>query len=212
MSALERIAFFQNRRDEVPNQELAKELVRDKDLAGIQEMVANLWHADANVQSDCLKVLYEVGYLEPVLIKDYVEDFLKLLKSKNNRLVWGTMITLSTIARLKADELYPHFEEIKRVMEQGSVITRDNGVKILAGVASTNAEYRKTIFPFLVKHLETCRPKDVPQHSESIVIAVDASTKEAFLAVLEKRAEDLNSTELARVKKVKAKAEKLAAA
>jgi len=33
---------MQNRRDEVPNQELARELARKKDRKGIQEIVDNL--------------------------------------------------------------------------------------------------------------------------------------------------------------------------
>ena len=87
MSALNRIAYFQNRRDEVPNQELARDLAARQDRAGIQEIAENLWNKNQNVQSDCLKVLYEIGYLDPTLVADYAADFLKLLNSKHNRLV-----------------------------------------------------------------------------------------------------------------------------
>src|SRR5262245_29090595 len=132
MSVLHQIAHFQNRRDEVPNQELAKALVKNKDRKGIREIADNLWSDNAQVQSDCLKVLYEVGYLDPALIADYVGDFLKLLDSKNNRLVWGGMIALSTIAALKAAEIFAQCEAVQQAMERGSVITVDNGVKTLA--------------------------------------------------------------------------------
>ena len=210
MSALKRIAYFQSRRDEVPNQELARELAEQRDRQGIQEIAENLWNENQNIQSDCLKVLYEVGYLEPVLIADYVGDFLKLLRSKNNRLVWGSMIALSTIAMIRAEELYTHVGEIKRVMEQGSVITRDNGVKILAAIASTRDEFREAIFPYLLRHLEACRPKDVPQHAESIVVAVNASTKDAFLEVLGRRMTDMTDSQISRLKKVMRVAERQA--
>ncbi len=63
MTILNKIAHFQNRRDEVPNQELARELAEAKNKKGIREIADNLWSEDKNVQSDCLKVLYEVGYL-----------------------------------------------------------------------------------------------------------------------------------------------------
>ena len=43
MSVLNRIAYLQNRRDEVPNQELARELAEQKDRAGIHEIAENLW-------------------------------------------------------------------------------------------------------------------------------------------------------------------------
>ena len=202
MSILNRIAHFQNRRDEVPNQELARELAAQKDREGIREIAENLWNKDKNIQADCIKVLYEIGYIDPSLIADYVEDYLKLLKSRNNRLVWGAMIALSTVATLKADVIFEHLQVVYRAIEQGSVITVDGGVLTLAGVASAREEYRQAIFPFLLNHLRTCRPKDVPQHSEKSLPAVDASNKDEFIAVLEKRMDDLTATQVKRVKKV----------
>lgn len=202
MSVLNRLATYQSRRDEAPNQELARELAEKKDRKGIREIAQNLWSDNANVKSDCLKVLYEIGYLDPTLVADYVEDFLKLLKSRNNRLVWGSMIALSTIAALKAGEIYAHLPEIQSTMQSGSVITKDNGVKILAVVAAQKETYRQKIFPDLLHHLATCRPKDVPQHAEKIVLAVNARHKEEFIAVLQTRMVDLSPSQAARVRKV----------
>ena len=203
MSALDRIAHFQNRRDEVPNQELAHDLASKKDRAGIREIAENLWNKDISIQADCIKVLYEVGYINPALIAGYVEDFIKLLKSRNNRLVWGGMIALGTVADLKADVIFAHLAEIQKVMNAGSVITVDNGVRALALVASKGGKYNKAIFPYLLDHLQTCRPKDVPQHSEKTLPAVvNSSNKKEFIAVLEKRMEDLSGSGFARVQKV----------
>jgi hypothetical protein len=208
MSVLNKIAYYQNRHDDVANQELAKELVATRNVEGIKEIAENIWNRDQSIQSDCLKVLYEAGYLDPALIAGYVDDFLKLLSSKNNRMVWGSMIALSTIAELRADEIYGHYEEIQAVMERGSVITMDNGVKTLAIVASEKEEFRKKLFPYLLKHLETCRLKEVPQHAEKTVVAVDASNKGEFIGVLEKRMAGMTSSQQARVKRVIKEAEK----
>jgi len=208
MSVLNRIAYLQNRHDETPNRELARKLVATQDRKGIREIAENLWNENHNVSSDCIKVLYEIGCLDPELIAGYVGDLVKLLKHKNNRMVWGSMIALSTIAAIKADDIYQHVEEIERAMEQGSVITIDNGVKILAIVASKKEAYGKEIFPYLLKHLETCRPKDVPQHAESTLAAVNARNKKKFIQVLEKRMTDLSSSQASRVRKVSKEAEK----
>ncbi len=110
MSILNRIAHFQNRRDEVPNQELAHDLAAQKDKTGIREIAENLWSKDKNIQADCIKVLYEVGYIDPTLIADYAEDLIRLLKNKNNRLVWGGMIALGTVAEIKADIIFEHHD------------------------------------------------------------------------------------------------------
>ena len=117
--------YFQNRRDEVPNKELAKTLAETENKAGIAELVANLKHKNKSVQSDCLAVLYHVGYVKPHLIADYVEDFLALLKSNNNRLVWGGMIAraLFTIADLKPKEICANLDTIKHAIDKCTLIT-----------------------------------------------------------------------------------------
>ena len=90
----------------MPNQELARELAARDDQAGIQEIADNLANKNKSVQSDCIKVLYEIGYLKPQLIAQYAEVFLGLLHSKINRMVWGSMIALATIARLQPEQLW----------------------------------------------------------------------------------------------------------
>lgn len=202
MSVLENIACMKNRRDEVPNQELAKQLAEQNNSAGIREIVENLRNSKADIQNDCIKILYEIGYQKPELIAEYWQDFLKLLKSRNNRLVWGGMLALATISRIKADDLYSKRGEIINAINHGSVITIDNGIRTLAGIASTSKTYREDIFPILLNHLKTCRPKEVPQHCESILCAVDCQHAGDFIEVLMQREEDLIPSQINRVRKV----------
>lgn len=208
MSVLNRIAYAQGRRDEIPNQELARDLAQKKDVQGIKEIAENLWNKDVNVQSDCLKVLYETGYMDATLIKDYWRDYLKLLHSRNNRLVWGAMIALGVIAGLQADALYEQRAEIIKVMEKGSVITIDNGIKTIADIAAAKPAYNAELFPYLLKHLATCRPKDVPQHAEKTLPAVNAANKAAFIDTLQKRMDVLTASQAARIQKVIKEAQK----
>lgn len=87
MSVLNKIAFHQGVRDEIPNQNLARELASTQNNEGIKEIAEHLWDSNANVSSDCIKVLYETGYIAPDMIAPYAADFLRLLHSKHNRLV-----------------------------------------------------------------------------------------------------------------------------
>jgi len=202
MSVLDRLAHSLGRRDEVPNQKLARDLAAKKDKKGIREVAENLWNKDKNIQADCIKVLYEVGYIEPKLIADYAEDFVKLLKSRNNRLVWGGMTALAEVAKANPNAVFKNLEAVKKAKETGSVITIDNAISTLAYTAAANDKYNTAIFPYLLKHLSFCRPKEVPQHSEKTLPAVNASNKNDFIKVLEKRMEDLSGGGLTRVKKV----------
>jgi hypothetical protein len=199
---LEKIAFYRGRRDEVPNQELARELAQTENGEGIREIGQNLSNKNQSVQSDCLKVLYEIGYLKPDLIADYVGEFLKLLKSKNNRMVWGAMIALATIADKKPRELWANINDVIAAVDQGTLITVVWGVKALAKVAAADPVYRQKIFPFLMAQLKKCLPRDVPMHAESILPAIDKGNKEEFLLLLETRKPEMTKAQLARLKRV----------
>ncbi len=209
MSVINRLATSLGRRDDVANQELAKELAEAKAADDIRELVANLHNRDRKIQSDCIKVLYEIGYIAPELIAKYVQEFLELLKSKNNRMVWGGMSALATIAELQADILYEHREEIKAAIEQGSVITVDRGIKTLSTVAGQRDAYREELLLYLLEHLKTCRPKDVPQRAEAILKAVDGESKEQFIEAIQTRMAEMRPSQEKRLRKVIAAAEKL---
>lgn len=202
MPVLDQIAYFKNRRDEVPNQELARELAKTHNTKGVQEIARNLWNKNRNVQSDCLKVLYEIGYLDPDLIADHVHDFIELLESKSNRMVWGAMIALATIAEKRANDIWESLDKITDAMEHGTLITVVWGVKTLAGVASTNKPYRERIFPILLSYLKTCIPRDVPTHAEHMLGAVDETNPEEFRSVLTSRQNEMTPPQLVRLKKV----------
>jgi len=207
MSTLDRIAYFQGRRDEVPNQELARDLAAREDREAIREIAEALWHRELNVRSDCLKVLYEIGYLKPELISPYAGDFLKLLGSRNNRLVWGAMIGLSTVAELAADQIYPHAAEIQRAMAGGTIITLDAGVLALSRLAASGEDRRTALLPYLLDFLRNCRPSDVPRHAERVLMAVSAGEKGEFVSLLQARLQLLTSAQAARLKKVIRQAE-----
>jgi hypothetical protein len=207
MSTLDRIAYFQGRRDEVPNQELARDLAAREDQAGIREIAEALRHRELNVRSDCLKVLYEIGYRKPELIAPYAGDFLTLLGSRNNRLVWGAMIGLATVAEIAADAIYPHAAEIQRVMAGGTIITLDAGVVALSRLAATGDDRRAALLPYLLDFLRSCRPSDVPRHAERVIMAVTTSGKDEFITVLQARMPLLTSAQAARLKKVMRQAE-----
>ncbi len=202
MSVLMKIAFYQGIRSEIPNQELARELATNKDIDGIKEIAEHLWDKNANVRSDCVKVLYETGYIDPVLITPFTQDFLKLLLSKQNRLVWGAMIALSTIAPFAASELFNERDLLIKVISQGSVITQDAGIKMLALVAAAAPDFLVEINPFLMNFLRTCRLSDVPRHAEFIVPCVNQTNQQEFIFILQERMPHMTSSQAKRIQKI----------
>lgn len=202
MSVIHRLAHANGRRDELPNKELAGELAQTNNIRDIKVIAENLYNDDKKIQHDCIKVLYEIGYLNPKLIAEYTADFIKLLNHRNNRMVWGAMTALSTVAEIATQDIFAHLASIKKVLQTGSVITVDSAIKTLAIIASSHPAYHKKIFPLLLDHLKTCRPKEVPMHAEFISLAVKPQNKTEFNDLLRKRSGILNHTQQKRIKKL----------
>jgi hypothetical protein len=201
-SVLDQIAYYQGRRDEVPNQELARRLAETRDRSGIGEIAANLHHANPNVQSDCLKVLYKIGYISPPLVADYAGDFLALLTSRRNRMVWGAMIGLATIAALRPREIWSQIDLVVDVTAKGTVITQVWGVRVLAQVAAADDVYHDRLWPVLLDRLRTCIPRDVPTHAESLLGAVREQDVPELAAVLAAREPEMTASQRTRLRRV----------
>ena len=199
---IEKLACKSGRNDEVPNIELAEELCRTDDTAGIAEIVGGFMGSDKAVANDCIKVLYEIGERKPELIADYANDFISRLRSKNNRLAWGSMTALSKIVELAPEPIFAKLSTIIVAYEDGSVITVDNSISVFAGLCKADKNYAKDVLPILINHLQKCRPKDVPQHAERADVCFNNDSADMFIEVLEKRMPNLAATGQSRVKKL----------
>ncbi len=203
MSVFNKLASSQNRNDEIPNQELAAQIIQDNDTEAVKELVVNLANKDKAIQSDCMKVLYELGQQgKPELIVPYTDTFVDFLSSKNNRLVWGAMTALGTITPFATVEIWKRIDEVIRANNAGSVITQDWGVRVVATVSAKSQEYEEKLFPYLLTFLSTCISRDVPKHGESILVAVNKDNRDTYLAVLKSREKDLKPSQMTRIRKI----------
>ena len=199
---IEKLACSLGRNDEVPNVELAEELCRNNDVAGIKEVVGGFTGSDKAVANDCIKVLYEIGERKPELIAGYANEFISLLRSKNNRLAWGSMTALAKIAELSPESIFKRLPTVIAAYEEGSVITVDNSISLFARLCKADESYAKEVLPILITHLQQCRPKDVPQHAERAALCFNNNNSQAFIEVLEKRLPDIATAGQTRVKKL----------
>lgn len=191
MSVLDQLATALGRRDEVPNQELARRIVRERDVEAVRELVENLEHENKAIPSDCIKVLYEIGDADPDLIAKYYKEFGKLLESKNNRLVWGTMTALDTITLKQPKGVHGMLSKILDAADNsGSVIARDHAVGILAKLATLKL-YRRDCIALLIEQLMSCPDNQFPMYVEMSAPGIDAENREKFRKVIEKRAAEL---------------------
>ncbi len=199
---IKRLACAQGSNAEQINIELAKTILISKNQTDIAELAALLKHQDQAVANDCIKVLYEIGKAEPGLIADYFDDFLSLLKSKNNRMAWGAMIALAETAPLKPEQADAAFDAVKSAYNAGSVITIDNAVSVFAAIVNAGGAHSKDAYDLIIRHLTTCRPKEVPQHAERASVCMHKENSGKFFEVLKKRMDHLTEGQQKRVKRV----------
>jgi hypothetical protein len=176
MSIIELLASSQGVRSSAPNIALAEELSSTGNGEAVAELAELLKHKDRNIQSDAIKTLYEIGYRHPELIAPHCSRFLELLSSKNNRMVWGAMAALTTIAQIQHKELFDALDVIMEAVNNGSVITIDCGVDILAQLNSFEA-YHNTTDPLLMEQLSICPIKQLPTYAGKALEHLDGLSK-----------------------------------
>lgn len=209
MEIIDRLASSMGKRDEAPNQELAKEIIEGHDKKAMAELVALLDHKRKDIQSDSIKVIYEVAEQKPGLVAEYARELVALLDSRNNRLQWGAMTALHAIADEKPQAIYGALSKIIATADKGSVITNDHCVGILVSLCA-KADYRKEAFPLLLERLLKSPVNQLPMYAESALPVIDAIHKAAFLKVLSARLEEIDKdSKRKRVEKVISKLEKI---
>ena len=189
MSIIYKLASSLNRRDEIPNQELAKEIVNTKNEKAIKELIDNLSNKKA-IQNDCIKVLYEIGERDPKLIAGYINEFVEQLNSKNNRLQWGAMTALSSIVGECPEEIYAKLPTILSAADKGSVITKDHALNILIGLCSTK-EYQESSFSLLMEQLLKSPTNQLPMYAERAMPIVNDDNSVLFVETLTSRLDDI---------------------
>lgn len=189
-------------RDEEPNLELARSIAVEDDEVAVQELVKLLGNKNKDIQSDCIKVLYEIAALRPSLLSGHSRIFLELLNNKNNRLVWGAMTALDAITLEIPDIIYSELGLIMIAVESGSVIVKDNGVGILIKLC-TLEPYSETAFPLLIEILKKCPTNQLPMYAENAVPIVRGGMKPVFIeAILSRIIEIEKDSKRRRVEKV----------
>ena len=185
MSYINEIAYYLGIRSEVPNQELARRLAQENNEEGIKEIASYLYDKNKSVASDCLKVLYETGYIKPELIAPYADEFIKLLSSRQNRMVWGAMIAIACCANVVPGKVLEHKDLIMEKIETGTVITNVWGVKTLINIAKADESGYKELKGSLFELQKTCRPIDFAKRAEDMMGAVRAKDIPEYIEILE---------------------------
>jgi hypothetical protein len=201
LSVLDKLASALGRNDERPNVELAEALATKPNAAAVAELVGTLSTGAVAVSNDAIKVLYELGERRPELIAPHAAAFLRLLASKNNRNVWGSLQAIETITSLQPDEVLAALPAIVAAADKGSVIAKDKAVAILVKLAA--AGHGGKAVPVLLERLRDAAPNQFPMYAEQVATVIDAASRDAFIRMLDDRLAKIDApAKRARIEKI----------
>lgn len=189
MNVITELVSSINRKDEMPNKILAKNIAETNNANAVKVLIGLLQDENKDVWYNSIKVLYETGALNPGMISGYCTEFIALSKSKDNRIQWGAMTALHVIVKEKPALIYRSIPALLLVAKNGSVITRDNFVGILIHLYSLK-HYAENILPLLVEQLAICPSNQLPMYAESFLKVIRGDHKGKLLKVLTSRVGD----------------------
>ncbi len=130
-------------------------------------------------------MLYEIGARKPELVAGHADAFLALLRSRNNRNVWGALQALDTVAATVPGLLAANLDAILAAADKGSVIAEDKTMAILATLAASG--HGKRTVPALLSRLRDAAPNQFPMYAEIAAPAIPPADRAAFRDILETR-------------------------
>ncbi len=210
MKVTERLASSLGRRDEEPNMQLAGEIAEKGDKEAVKQLMEVFDGKNKHQKSDAIKVLYETGSRNPSLIAPYLEDFLGLLESKDNRLQWGAMTALASLAVVKPKELFNQLPLVLQAAESGSVITRDQALKLMIALYAQE-EYAEMLFPEMLEVVIRSPENQLPMYAEEVAATIGkAAHASRLIEVIRARLPEVQKeSKVKRLQKVLNKLEKL---
>jgi hypothetical protein len=204
-----RLASASGRRDEAPNIALAEELYRDHSPAGIAFVADILETGNREKQSDAIKVLYDIGARDPHLIVPHTQCFLKHIRSRNNRLVWGALTALAEICEIEPGSIGANLDAILAAADSGSVIAKDQAIQILITLKS-DPDYAQTATGHLFERLQSAALNQLPMYAERVSAALQPADRQRFLSILIDRiSDDMPESKRKRLQKVIVKVQRM---
>jgi len=174
------------RRDEKANIELAVLISTANDSKSVSKLFELLNNSKKEFQYDCIKTIYEIGARNPELISPHLNELLPYLKNKNNRLVWGAMTSISSVASMIPTKIFHVLPEIIDGSERGSVIAKDHAMKILRTLAEVK-KYQNEIIPLMLEQLQLAPDNQFPSYALLISEVIDELNSNHFVQIISDR-------------------------
>lgn len=164
---------------------------------------------DKKLQVVATSIIDEYGDFYPEDCVIFYERLLKLVQSKTNRLVWGSLTALETFAQLIPEKFHKNLNIIIDAANNGSVVAKDHAVKIYQKLARFE-EYYSDALELILEQIRVCADNQLGQYSERCLEIIKPKDKLQFIESLRLRVASLeNNHHIRRINTILEKAHKL---
>jgi hypothetical protein len=201
---LSRLAVSVGRYDEMPNLELAADIVFADDADAVSVLVAVIERNDDVHAPDAARVIAEVGTRAPDLLLAHADRLVDLIDPSRHEMLAFTMVALSPVAARYAETLWPArdlFWATLADLNQPAELAQGGAVRLLSAMCAANPDYARTLAGGLVDLLGKCMPKDVAFFAESVLPALGPAHSHRAKPVLDRRLKELTPAEVARLRR-----------
>ncbi len=201
---LDRLAVSTNRYDEMPNLELAAEIVFNMDREAVSLLVEVLARHDDVHGPDAGRVLAEVGTRDEELIETELAQLVGLIDYDNLEMLSAVMRAISPLAHRVVDELWEYRDLFWQVINEGQEeadSAQAAAVRLLSAMCAAGPDYARTLAGGLVDLLGKCLPRDVALYAEAVLPALGSAHSHRAKPVLDRRMKELTPAEVARLRR-----------
>jgi hypothetical protein len=201
---LARLAISMGRSDEMPNLELAADIVFADDTDAVAHLITVIERHDDLHAPDAARVIAEVGTRAPELVLGHAERLVALIDTDRREMLPFTMMALSPVASKHAEALWPSrdlFWQSLADLTQPADLSQAGAVRLLASLCAAGPDYARTLAGGLVDLLGKCMPRDVAFFAESVLPALGAAHSHRAKPVLDRRLKELTPAEVARLRR-----------
>lgn len=184
MSISDRLACALERNDEQPNIALAEDLAKSANKADIAELVDITSNGTKAERHDAIKALYELAERRPELVAPHIYKILKLLNTKDNRMIWGAMSALAALAEHVPATMIENLDQILKAADKGSVIAKDK-VMVLLSTLNSIDKYREQVTPIILNRLTHSAVNQVPMYVELAAPTIAGADKAKFISLVQ---------------------------
>lgn len=193
MPIQDRLAANLGRKDQAPNHELADAIVAANDKISLNELITLFdQEQDKRVLMDASLTIAYVAERSPELVVSKLAFLLDQLTHRINRVSWASMIALSHLAPLVLEELYRKLVTILDAMDQGGVVGRDHGFRILLSLYGEH-RYSEDVFIIIIEQLVKAPHNQLGQYVERLMGVLRPSHKLKLVEVLMRLRSELDN-------------------